>query len=342
MASAGVFPQAVMPSFLMFLNTLFACGWPTSDDLGSVGAVRLSESLVDVVVLADGVLSFARSFAPKVATSYDVVGELRNTLRDFLPPNGKNQLEKLLIITTDEAMPFNLTREDLTAALAFPHCEHRVMRDGFTFGLTAGYLNIPPALSLNLMKPLLKEQRAKENMARRVRAWRFGPVAAILVLAAMAIFLFKQTELTQKKLIAAQAAQQVFERKSADKNKLSQLSSDLARQIETLQWVDAGYPPLSYRLYQVAISTPRQVLLQEVNTPPQPKRQKKEIPVMDTLIVTGYASSQADIDDFIQQLRQHSCFAAIRQDKTEERIMNKQKVLLFQLSLKSGSVNTNE
>ena len=342
MASAGVFPKAVMPSFLMFLNTLFACGLPTSGELGFVGAVRLSESIVDVVVLEGGVLSFARSFAPKMETSYDFLGELRNTLRDFLPPNGRHQLEKLLIITVDESMPFNLTLENLIEALAFSHCEHKMMRDGFTLGLTAGHLNIPYALSLNLMKPLLKEQRAKENMARRERALRFGPVTAMLVLAVTAIFLFNQTETSQKKLIEAKEAQQVFERKVEEKKNLKKLSSDLSRQIETLQWVDAGYPPLSYRLYQVAISTPRNVLLKEVNTPPQPKRQKKEIPVMDTLIVTGYASSQSDIEDFIQQLRQHSCFAEIRQDNTEERIMNKQKVLLFQLSLKSSPVNANE
>ena len=60
---------------------------------------------------------------------------------------------------------------------------------------------------------------------------------------------------------------------------------------------------------------------------------------MNTLIVTGYAFSQADIDDFIKQLRKLDCFSEAKQDNTEERIMDKQKVLLFQLSLKSKPVN---
>jgi len=63
---------------------------------------------------------------------------------------------------------------------------------------------------------------------------------------------------------------------------------------------------------------------------------------MDALIVTGYAPSQADIDDFIRQLRKRSCFLEVQQDNTEERTMDKQKVLLFQLSLKSEQGDINE
>ena len=66
MEGAGVSPIAVMPSCLMFLNSLLASGLLSDDDSGFIGAVRLSASLIDVVVLKDGVLSFARSFAPKV------------------------------------------------------------------------------------------------------------------------------------------------------------------------------------------------------------------------------------------------------------------------------------
>lgn len=232
--------------------------------------------------------------------------------------------------------------ENLTEALTFPHCEHKMMPDGFALGLATGYLNMPHTLSLNLMKPLLIERRAKEKTKRKERALRFGPVSAMLVLAATAIFLFQKTDIAQTKLTEAKAAQQLFEQKVNEKEALGKLSSNLSRQIEALRWVDAGYPALSYRLYQVARSVPQNVWLKEVSTPPQPKRKKKEIPVMDSLIVTGYAPAQADIDDFTQRLKKLSCFSEIRQDNTEERIMNKQKVLLFQLSLKSKQASANE
>jgi len=216
------------------------------------------------------------------------------------------------------------------------------MQDGFALGLAAGYLNIQQTLSLNLLKPLLKEQYAKEKIDRRKRVLRFGPIGAMLALAAAAIILFNQTEIAQKKLTEAKEAQQIFEQKVNEKQDLENLHSKLSRQIEVLRWVDAGYPSLAYRLYQLAMSTPQNVWLKEVNTPPQPKRIKKEIPVMDALIVTGYAPSQADIDDFIRQLRKRSCFLEVQQDNTEERTMDKQKVLLFQLSLKSEQGDINE
>ncbi|MBC8233037.1 pilus assembly protein PilM [bacterium] len=342
MESAGVPLKSVMPSFLMFLNALFASEMLPPDDPGFTGAIRLEANVVDVVVVEHGVLSFARSFAPKVETSYDFLHELRNTLRDFLPPTGKHKLEKLLIVTEDKSLPFHLTIERLVEALAFPHCEHKVMQDGFALGLAAGYLNIQQTLSLNLLKPLLKEQHTKEKMERRKRVLRFGPVGAMFALIAAAIILFNQTEIAQKNLTEAKEAQQIFEQKVNEKEDLDNLHSKLSRQIETLRWVDAGYPSLAYRLYQLAMSTPQNVWLKEVNTPTQPKRIKKEIPVMDSLIVTGYAPSQADIDDFIQQLRKCSCFLEVQQDNTEERTMNKQKVLLFQLSLKSEQGKINE
>ena len=342
MESAGVPLKSVMPSFLMFLNALFASEMLLPHESGFTGAIRLEANVVDVVVVERGVLSFARSFAPKVEASYDFLHELRNTLRDFLPPTGKHKLEKLLIVTEDKSLPFHLTIERLVEALAFPHCEHKVMQDGFALGLAAGYLNIQQTLSLNLLKPLLKEQHAKEKIERRRRALRFGPVGAMLALVAAAIILFNQTEIAQKKLTEAKEAQQIFEQKVNEKQDLGNLHSKLSRQIEALRWVDAGYPSLAYRLYQLAMSTPQNVWLKEVNTPPQPKRIKKEIPVMDALIVTGYAPSQADIDDFIRQLRKCSCFLEVQQDNTEERTMNKQKVLLFQLSLKSEQGNINE
>ena len=378
MESAGVTPKAVMPSFLMFLNALFVSGLLSLDESGFIGAVRLSESLVDVVVVEGGVLSFARSFALKapfpalnelrqlsavhkdgaisaVETPYDFLRELQNTLRDFLPPTmvicgerppvGENQLEKLLIVTDAKSLPFNLTMEQLTKALAFPRCEHKIMPDGFAIGLATGYLNMQHTFSLNLLKPLLMERRAKEKIARKQRALRYGPVGATLALAITAIFLFSKTEIAQKELTEVKAAQRLFEQKVHKVADLEKNKSTLSRNISAFGWVDAGYPTLSYRLYQVARSTPQNVWLKEVNTPPQPnrrsftaddhKRKKKEIPVMDALIVTGYAPSQADIDDFIQQLRKLPCFSEVRQGNTEEGIMNKQQVLLFQLSLKS-------
>jgi len=351
MESAGVPLKSVMPSFLMFLNALFASEMLSPHESGFTGAIRLEANVVDVVVVERGVLSFARSFAPSPLSSPRVRGderggdflhELRNTLRDFLPPTGQHKLEKLLIVTEDESLPFHLTIERLVEALAFPHCEHKVMQDGFALGLAAGYLNIQQTLSLNLLKPLLKEQYAKEKIDRRKRVLRFGPIGAMLALAAAAIILFNQTEIAQKKLTEAKEAQQIFEQKVNEKQDLENLHSKLSRQIEVLRWVDAGYPSLAYRLYQLAMSTPQNVWLKEVNTPPQPKRIKKEIPVMDALIVTGYAPSQADIDDFIRQLRKRSCFLEVQQDNTEERTMDKQKVLLFQLSLKSEQGDINE
>jgi type IV pilus assembly protein PilN len=288
-------------------------------------------------VVENGVLSFARSFSPKMESPEDFLRELHSTLRDFLPTMGKHQLEKLLIVTEDESLPFNLTMENLVEALAFPRCEHKIMPDGFALGLAAGYLNAQHTLSLNLLKPLLIERRAKEKIQRKERALRFGPVGAMLALTATAIFLFSKADIAQKELTQAKAAQQLFEQKVNEKEDLIKLSSELSRQIEALRWVDAGYPSLSYRLYQVAMLTPQNVWLKQVNTLPQPKREKKEIPVMDALIVTGYAFSQADVDDFIKQLRKLDCFSEVKQDNTEERIMDKQKVLLFQLSLKSKS-----
>ena len=342
MENTGVFPKAVIPSFLMFLNALFASPLLSPHEAGFIGAVNLSASVVDVVVVEHGVLSFARSFANRAETPYDLLRELQNTLRDFLQPTGKNQLEKLLIVTEDSALPFHLSMENLTEALAFPHCEHKVMENRFALGLVAGHLNMPHALSLNLLKPLLNEQRAKEKRARKERALRFGPLVAMLVLVVAAVFLLNQTNAAQKKLAEAKTAQQLFKKKVNEKEDLAKLSGKFSRQIEALCWIDAGYPSLSYRLYQVAMSIPQKVWLKEVSTPPQPKRKKREIPVMDTLIVTGHAFSQADIDDFMQQLRELSCFSEIRQDNTEERTMNKQKVLLFQLSLHSEPVNINE
>jgi type IV pilus assembly protein PilN len=337
MERADISPTAVMPSFLMSLNALFAHGLLSPRELGFISVVRLSESLVDVVVVENGVLSFARSFSPKMESPEDFLRELHSTLRDFLPTMGKHQLEKLLIVTEDESLPFNLTMENLVEALAFPRCEHKIMPDGFALGLAAGYLNAQHTLSLNLLKPLLIERRAKEKIQRKERALRFGPVGAMLALTATAIFLFSKADIAQKELTQAKAAQQLFEQKVNEKEDLIKLSSELSRQIEALRWVDAGYPSLSYRLYQVAMLTPQNVWLKQVNTLPQPKREKKEIPVMDALIVTGYAFSQADVDDFIKQLRKLDCFSEVKQDNTEERIMDKQKVLLFQLSLKSKS-----
>ncbi|MBM3238564.1 hypothetical protein FJZ31_19895 [Candidatus Poribacteria bacterium] len=353
MEHADISPTAVMPSFLMFLNALFAQGLLSPREVGFIGVVRLSALLVDVVVVENGVLSFARSFSPKVGvypphpeglmeSPSDFLRELHNTLRDFLPSTDKHKLEKLLIVTEDEALPFNLTLENLTEALAFPRCEHKIMLNGFALGLAAGYLNMPNALSLNLLRPLLIEQRATEKIHRKAQALRFGPVSAIPILVAAAIFLFSKANFAQKELTQAKATQQLFEQKVKKKGDLIKLSAELSRQSEALRWVDAGYPSLSYRLYQVAMSTPLNVWLKQVNTPPQPKRQKKEIPVMDTLIVAGYAFSQADIDDFLQQLRKLACFSEVKQDKTEERIMDKQTVLLFQLSLISKPVNNEE
>jgi hypothetical protein len=367
MENAGISPTAVMPSFLMFFNALSANGLLSPRELVPrsgipnsgrfIGVVRLSASLVDVIVVENGVLSFARSFSPKMESPAelgigvkDFLRELHNTLRDFLPSTGKHQLEKLYIVTEDESLPFNLKMENLTEALAFPRCEHKVMPDGFALGLAAGYLNMftsftnalglrQHTISLNLMKPLLIERRAKEKIQRKERALRFGPVGVMLALTATAIFLFQKTDIAQKELTEAKATQQLFEQKVKEKGDLENLSSQLSSNIEALRWVDAGYPSLSYRLYQVAMSTPHNVWLKQVNTPPQPKRVKKEIPVVDALIVTGYAFSQADIDDFIKQLRKLDCFSEVRQDNTEERIMDKQKVLLFQLSLKSKPVN---
>ena len=341
MESAGVSPTAVMPSFLMFLNALFTSGLLSPHESGFIGAVRISESVVDVVVVQRGVLSFARSFAPLAPsfrageTPYDFLRELHNTLRDFLPEDS-HQLEKLLFVTEKESLPFALTLERLTEALSFPRCEHHILQDGFAIGFAAGYLNMPQTVSLNLLKPLLSERRTKQKIERKKRLLRLGPIGATLILAATAIFLFYQTEIAQKELTETKAAQQLFERKVHEVADLEKLNSTLQRKIDALRWVDAGYPSLSYRLYQVTMSIPQNVWLKEVSTPQPPKRKKKDfIPMMDTLIVTGYALSQADIDDFTKQLKKLSCFGEIKQEYTEERILSKQQVLLFQLSLKS-------
>ncbi len=343
MENAGISPTAVMPSFLTVFNTLLACGLLSPHEPGFVGIVRLSESVVDIIVVEHGVLSLARSFAPKAEEPYGILRELQNTLRVFLNPTSENKLEKLIIVTEEESLPFALTMDRLTDALAFPECEHHQISDGFAMGLVTGNLNIPHTISLNLLKPLLNEWNTKQKIERKERLLRLGTIAATLVLAATATFLFYQTKIAQNELTEEKATQQFFEQKVQNIATLEKKLEPFQRQIEALRWVDAGYPSLSYRLYQVGMSTIQNIWLKDVSVPQQPRKKKDIIPVMESLIVTGYALSQADIDNFTQQLRKLDCFSEVQQENTEEKILvNKKQVLLFQLLLKSKPANINE
>ncbi|MFQ6041378.1 MAG: pilus assembly protein PilM [Candidatus Poribacteria bacterium] len=344
-SQADIEPKLTMPTSLMLFNVLIL-NFPNLLEAGSqnggsrkngvIGAVRLGSSHVDVVVAENGLLCGARSFSFSAGGDEgDLIKELRNTLSSLT----QKTVNTLILMAESAAYIRGLQPEVLQSALSIDHCDTKIIDREFAVGLAIGLTDTPSIAKTNLLRPLIEEQEAKKKAETKRRLWRLTPVIALISLLLCSVFLWRQTRITQRRLIEQINVQRSRQLKMEKLANLTERLEGLQRQKLTLNWPQFRYPPLSYRLYQVALAMPRKVWLKEISTIEEPKRQSKRkkeiIKAMSSIIVTGFAHSQEEIDDFIKRLRRQDAFYLVRQQNSEEISVAGEKLLEFQLMLQS-------
>lgn len=361
LAQAGITPEAVMPSFVMVYNALLYENALPQD--GITGIIRFAGDLVDVLLVEQGILSMARSIMMEAQEApHDFLRELKNTLSACA---GTKSIEKLILLTENDSLPYDFTVELLQEALAVPFaeveshgeaeaspvcsigthgtaCEHRVFRNGFAAGLVADSMS-PHAISLNLLKPLQQEQQEQRKQARREKIWTFAPYVATVVLTFLALVLFHHIQQAKSKLSIQQRQQKIIEFSTQTATELQNKIKQWNRQIKALHWVDDGYPLLSYRLYNISQAIPDNIWLTDISTPKLKRGTQKEvIPIMSSLTITGYASTQAEIDAFKRRLLECDCFSELHQLSAEERMVQKEKLLMFRIQAISSAARVSK
>lgn len=351
---AGIKPVCVMPSSIMLANAAIAemsgQGEIEKDELSEQRLsvfVNVTDTTADVVVLSGAILHHARSFVwqtladssratdvPLAVNRGETVfhDKLLSELKSTLAPY---QLDKITLLIEDD-VDLEITQETVKSALPVAQCEIRKTDCELVSELAKGYVLPPPYLRLNLQKPILNERRLEQRVRTRRKFLKLAPVLAMLILMALSFVLLRRIDERGRELAHLRGERQFIKRRQAEVNELRQHNEKVISLSEELRWAELAYPAISYRLYQIAVSTPNTIWLKEISTPEAEISKKKLTrPVMSTLYVTGYAHSQVEIDKFVQSLRKHDCFAGIVQKNSEQVFKSGGTLLEFQLMLKS-------
>lgn len=348
LADAGITPACVTPSSIMLANAAIAHtsgGDGIEKSVSSEGlfsaVVNVTDTTADVVVLEGEVLHHARTFAwrhPDAALRAgqrdedDFQGKLLAELKNTLSPYQLSQATLLI----EEDVDLEITPETVKSELPVPRCEIRQVNCELAGELAKSDVLPPPYLRLDLQKPILAERKAARRLHTRSQLLKVAPVVAVLILMAVSSLLWRGIERKKEELASLEWTRGVIEQRQSQLKELTLRHEKVAHLLEELRWAETVYPAWSYRLYQIAASTPNAIRLKEISTPEAAIPKKKLLrPVMSTLYVTGYARAQMEIDRFMQNLKRHDCFAEVGQESSRQVFKSGEVLLEFQLRLKS-------
>ncbi len=327
---AGIIPVCVMPSSIMLANAAIACS--EAERLLSA-FVNVTDTTADVVVLEGEILHHARSFVWRTPADSSFQDKLLSELQNTLSPY---QLKKVSLLIEDD-VGLEITQETVKSALQVEQCEICSADCELAVELAKGYVLPHPYLRLNLQKPILDEQKVAQKLRTRQKLLKVVPVLAMLILMAISFGLWRNIDERQRELAHLKGTQQSIKQRQGQFKELRRRNDKITRLTEELRWAEVAYPALSHRLYQIATLTPDAIWLKEVSTPEAAIPKKKLTrPVMSTLYVTGYAHSQMDIDQFMQNLKKDDCFAEVGQKNSRQVFKSGEVLLEFQLAIKSA------
>lgn len=338
LSEAGISPSAVVPSTLMFYNTLMISFLELIEE-GVIVAVSIQRDTMDIVAIENRMLKLASSFSPRnINQTRSFESEIKNTVSSHI----QKEIKRLILMTKEDELPSYIKMDTLKRALSCESCELIKADLEPATGLAMGYADIKETIGINLIKQLIKEKRKQQRLQAKQRALRLAPAFALLVFLLFSLTLRQWITSAQDKLVFYKSAQKARQSNKKEVVRLKKTVDKLQNQENAVSWAEPKYPPLSYRLHHIALATSKEIWLSEIEMPEEsPKKRKSDvIPIMSTLYLSGYSPSQQNIDDFKKRLSKQDAFYTVKQEITEESRYSGERVLEFRLELKSKPVES--
>lgn len=197
---------------------------------------------------------------------------------------------------------------------------------------------------LNLLSPVLAERDAKRKLRRKRLLMRMIPITAMLLLLGANVKLFDTIRSKRERIDVLRLDRAREKTLQAETKSLGERHTEIEDALAHLAWGERRFPPLAERLVQIANKCPAAVRLTGIRTvlPSQTKNADAAFDARRTLLVTGIAPAQSEINAFRAALVIQSDFSSVRQVKTELTLIDGKRWLGFTLALESSGEFRNE
>lgn len=289
--------------------------------------IHLDGEFCDLAVLEAGELCFGRSFF--AGSPAQLAEAVRQSLGACPNPTGA-ALERIALSGDASGSIAGQLAEQLNV---------EVTASGFEWHTALmGTIRNGAGIRLNLLAPALVERAAERRSKRNRLVKQMVPAAALLALLGANAWLYHAIESTHERVDALRRESARVKTLASETKSLQGRYAALKKPIAQLAWGDRRFPALADRFVQIANQCPAAVRLTEIKTVPPPRGAKAQA-VFDArrvLILVGIAPAQAEIDAFRAALLTRSEFSSVRQVKTEQVTVARERWLEFTLALESS------
>jgi hypothetical protein len=328
----GLTPLCVTPSLAALTNQLLF----NEDCSQRICGVQVNGDDLDLVVIEDGQFMGGRSLSVgQIANSAALWRTLKQSL-SAIPDGNQTGIQRVLVFQRDALF----SAQEIETQLGVETCEIRPLADEWAMALQRSYTR-REGLPLNLLKPLLDERADEKRRRQKERLKRLIPLVATLGLVAANVGLWRAAESTRSRIETLHGKLDAVQVKVRQTKNLRETQTALEKQIAELSWGERRFPSLSIRLQRIAEAIPGTVRLTEIKTlePPRGAKERRTFDARETLLLTGLARSQEEIDAFRVALTTAAEFSSVRQIQTDQMTIKDQPWLTFTLALHSSGVD---
>ena len=320
-------PVCVVPSPVVLANHLLS----REDCSGKVCGIQLGRGQFDVVMIESGQFLGGRSLPVAQTENPAAIWRSLTQSLSAIPGWSGGALQRVFVYQ-DEAI---FSADSVKAQLGVDHCEIRALGDDWALALRQTVAR-GGGLRLNLLTPILNQRAAARKQRQKQRLIKIAPFAAVLGLIGANFGLWQAAESTQARIETRQGELANVQAKEKQVRGLREAHTALEKQIAELRWVERDFPPLQERLKRLAEATPETVRLTEIKTVELPRatKERQTFDARETLLVTGLARSQGEIDAFRVKLATGGDFSSVRQIQSEQLTIKDEPWLTFVLALK--------
>ncbi|MCZ6677974.1 MAG: pilus assembly protein PilM [Candidatus Poribacteria bacterium] len=256
--AVDITPLSVVPSSIHFANQLLSLASSSQKICG----IQTDGREVDLVVIEDGQLIGGRSFLLDT--------NLWQTLKRSLAPY---QADLQRIVLFHPTSSDRLTPEQVQRHLGIA-CEIHSTGDNWAGALLNGYLGDSGGISINLLKPILRQEDESRRQRQRHQAKRVAPIAVAIGLMLGNLGVWHGSEATRLQIEQLQQVEERANRLKAQRTSMHRKKETLKKQLAALAWGARDFPPLAERLVKIAAAIPKPVRLTEIRTLEPPRSLK--------------------------------------------------------------------